>query len=506
MKQNSNYDVLVLGSGIAGLSFANYFLETQLNKPEQDRLSLAVISKGGPSQTNTAWAQGGIAAPIQDSDSIDLHVEDTLVAGSFVNDLAITKKIIQQAPKAIQDLVRWGVDFDVKEDGHYDLGLEGGHSKPRILHHQDITGAAVQKGILSYFLSLDGELKNYCKAIQVKKVEVGYEVLCYDVRHQTIHTLTCAQLVLATGGLGQLFEHTTNTTLSNGEGIYFAHQLGARLRDLAFIQFHPTGLYTTDGQDFLISEALRGAGATLLNSSLIPFMLNYDPRGDLAPRDVVSRAIWQEMKRGNHDFVYLDATHLSADLLNKHFSHLIEGCLKRTGIDLRKNPIPVTPMQHYSCGGIWTDEFGLSSLSNLFAVGECASTGFHGANRLASNSLLEGICMANFAVMHSLGTVSAPKALTHRPSKPELTKVYLLNKSELQKILSEVAGVVRKKSSLQKGYKALLAIQIKAEESPFTLEAFENTVALNLSLFILEDAISKETSIGVHYLEEGPCV
>ena len=208
MKQNSNYDVLVLGSGIAGLSFANYFLETQLNKPEQDRLSLAVISKGGPSQTNTAWAKGGIAAPIQGNDSIDLHVEDTLVAGSFVNDLAITKKIIQQAPKAIQDLVRWGVDFDIKEDGHYDLGLEGGHSKPRILHHQDITGAAVQKGILSYFLSLDGELKNYCRAIQVKKVEVGYEVLCYDIRHQTIHTLTCAQLVLATGGLGQLFEHT----------------------------------------------------------------------------------------------------------------------------------------------------------------------------------------------------------------------------------------------------------------------------------------------------------
>lgn len=502
MNQQKYYDVLVLGSGIAGLSFANYFLEQQSNTPKEHRLSLAVISKGNSSQTNTAWAQGGIAAPIQEDDTIDLHVEDTFLAGSHVNDPYITKKIIQQAPKAIQDLVRWGVDFDVKEDGNFDLGLEGGHSKPRILHHQDITGAAVQKGILSYFLSLNGTLLEYCHVIQVKQKGLGFEILCFHLQNQSLYTLICSKLILASGGLGQLFEHTTNTKLSNGEGIYFAHQLGAKLRDLAYIQFHPTGLYTTNGNDFLISEALRGAGATLLNADLIPFMLNYDSRGDLAPRDIVSRAIWHEMKRANQEFVYLDASHLPPENLNRHFSHLIEGCLERTGIDLRKHPIPVTPMQHYSCGGIWTDQFGHTSLNNLYAIGECASSGFHGANRLASNSLLEGICMAHFAVAHILKNWKGLQHFFKQRTNPSLPKVLDFNEREVKRIFSEVAGVVRNRSALLNGHKKLCTLKSKAKETEFTLDAFNHTVALNLSILILSDALAKKTSLGVHYLEE----
>lgn len=501
MSVRSTYDVVVLGSGIAGLSFANYFLESQQGKPLHQRLSLLVVSKGDAKQTNTAWAQGGIAAPINESDSFDQHIEDTIVAGNFANDKYITEKIILQAPKAIHDLVRWGVAFDKKENGQFDLGLEGGHSQPRILHHQDITGSAIQTGIINQFLSLGGDVKDNFVAIQVARTSTLYQVLFFDGVNHVFHTISCRYLVMATGGIGQLFEHTTNTSFSNGDGIYFAHQLGAAIRDLAYVQFHPTGLYTTDGKDFLISEALRGAGATLLNHDLIPFMKHYDQRGDLAPRDIVSRAIWQEMKLGNQPFVYLDATHISTEQLENHFSHLIEGCLERTGIDLRTHPIPVMPMQHYSCGGISTDEFGESTLSNLYAIGECASTGLHGANRLASNSLLEGICMADFAVKHLLSKEPQSISTLTLPTV-EQPKVFQLEKKEIKKILSNAAGVVRRKASLYDAYQQLVKIKEQAEETTFTISAFESTVALNLSILLLKDALSKEVSIGVHYIEQ----
>ena len=500
MTTKSAYDIIVLGSGIAGLSFANYFLEAQSYKLEDNRLSLLVVSKGDASQTNTAWAQGGIAAPVHDNDSFSQHIEDTIIAGGFANDKKITEKIIQQAPKAISDLLKWGVEFDRKDNGQFDLGLEGGHSQPRILHHQDITGSAIQAGLINNFFSLGGAVKDNFIAINVKRESDVYHILFFDKINNSFHTIACRQLVMATGGIGQLFEHTTNTSFSNGDGIYFAHQLGATIRDLAFVQFHPTGLYTTDGQDFLISEALRGAGATLLNHDFIPFMSSYDQRGDLAPRDIVSRAIWQEMKLANKPYVYLDATHISEEHLNQHFSHLIEGCLKRTGIDLRKDSIPVMPMQHYSCGGIWTDEFGVSSLDNLYAIGECASTGLHGANRLASNSLLEGICMADFAANHAL-LISDDSKFHLTQSTIDIPLVYELDNKQVRNIFSRAAGVIRKKSSLKEAYDKLQYIKVNAKETVFSIEAFENTVALNLSILLLKDALSKEISIGVHYIE-----
>lgn len=500
MKINTTYDVVVLGSGIAGLSFANYFLEAQQNQPKKQQLSLLVVSKGEVMQTNTAWAQGGIAAPINDNDSFDQHVEDTIVAGNFANDKQITEKIIQQAPKAINDLVKWGVAFDRKENGQFDLGLEGGHSQPRILHHQDITGSAIQSGLIKRFLTLGGQVKDNFIAVKVSRLSNLFVILFFDRINNSFHTVSCSHLVMATGGIGQLFEHTTNTSFSNGDGIYFAQQLGAAIRDFAYVQFHPTGLYTVDGQDFLISEALRGAGATLLNHDHVPFMLNYDQRGDLAPRDIVARAIWQEMKLANQPFVYLDATPIPTEQLNQHFSHLIDGCLKRTVLDLRKQPIPVMPMQHYSCGGILTNEFGQSTIPNLYAIGECASTGLHGANRLASNSLLEGICMADFAVKHLLESAYELKAASVY-SSVELPIVYQLNKKEIKKILSDAAGVIRRKASLKEAHQQLVNIKERAKETAFTIDAFESTVALHLSILLLEDALSKEVSIGVHYIE-----
>lgn len=495
------YDVLVLGSGIGGLSFANYFLEKQQNKSLNEQLSLLVVSKGEADQTNTAWAQGGIAAPVNEADSVSLHVMDTLNAGAYVNDVSVTEKIIGQAAEAVQDLISWGAEFDKNKLGEFDLGLEGGHSNARILHHRDVTGANIQKALFNRFNLLKGELKANCVAIKVTKDEKGFLVLLYDKVEKLLHSIYCAQLVMATGGIGQLFLHTTNTKDSNGDGIFLAHQLGAAIRDLAMVQFHPTGLYVREGKDFLITEALRGAGAELLNHEHESFMLKYDQRGSLAPRDIVSRAIWNEMKFGAKPFVWLDATKISIDHLNQHFSNIIKNCIDRVGIDLRKELIPVMPIQHYSCGGILTDEFGMSTVEGLYAIGECASTGLHGANRLASNSLLEGICMAKFASEKINGekpieTVSITNIPTDFPDQLSV------DVDQVKLILSEAAGVVRNRLSMTNAVENLEYLKRNAVSTLFEVADFENTVTLELSILLLQDAISKEESIGVHYVEK----
>ena len=500
MKMQSSYDVIVLGSGIAGLSFANYFLCAQQQKSIDKQLSLLVVSKGDANQTNTSWAQGGIAAPVDDSDSVPLHVQDTLNAGVYENDVYITHKIIAQAPFAIQDLVSWGATFDKNEEGEFDLGLEGGHSHPRILHHRDATGANIQLALNNQFSNLGGEVKSNFVAIDIQNSEKGFSILFFDRVLKTVHAISCNKLIMATGGVGQLFEHTTNTVHSNGDGIFLAQQLHAQIRDLSMIQFHPTGLYSEDGRDFLITEALRGAGAVLLNHDHEPFMKNYDERADLAPRDIVARAIWNEMKMAEKNFVWLDATAIDDHQMTSHFSTIISNCIERIGVDPRKNFIPVMPVQHYSCGGIITNEFGESTVPGLFALGECASTGLHGANRLASNSLLEGICMAKFASEK----IMQQGDFQHHPTSAEtieLPTVYDVDKSAVKSILSGAAGVIRKHTEMTDALEKLENIKAAAHTTQFNLSAFENTVALNLSISLLKDALSKKKSVGVHYIE-----
>jgi L-aspartate oxidase len=500
MKIQPSYDVVVLGSGIAGLSFANYFLSAQQQKSFDKRLSLLVVSKGDANQTNTSWAQGGIAAPIDDNDSVPLHVQDTLNAGVYENDEYITHKIIAQAPFAIQDLISWGATFDKNEEGEFDLGLEGGHSHPRILHHRDATGANIQFALNNQFSKLGGEVKSNFVAIDIQKKDKGFSILFFDRIQQTVHSVFCSQLIMATGGVGQLFEHTTNTVHSNGDGIFLAEQLHAQIRDLSMIQFHPTGLYSEDGRDFLITEALRGAGAVLLNHNHQPFMNNYDERADLAPRDIVARAIWNEMKVAGKNFVWLDATGIDDHQLTNHFSTIINNCIERVGVDPRTNFIPVMPVQHYSCGGIITNEFGESTVHGLFALGECASTGLHGANRLASNSLLEGICMAKFACER----ITQQGEFQHHPSISEtiaLPIVYDVDISVVKSILSDAAGVIRKHAEMTEALEKLEDIKAASTTAQFSLAAFENTVSLNLSILLLKDALSKKKSVGVHYIE-----
>lgn len=499
MMETNRYDVIVIGSGIAGLSFANYFLEQQQVLSTDQRKTLMVVSKGAPNDTNTSWAQGGIAAAIDPEDSILLHIQDTLNAGAHANNLEVTAKILAQAPEAINDLITWGAEFDRTAKGDFDLGLEGGHSYPRILHHKDATGANLQQALVQQYNKLGGSIHSHLVAVHVEKTEAGFVVLFYDSKQDDFKQYSCVYLVLATGGLGQLYEHTTNTQFSNGDGLVLAHHLSAVITDLAMIQFHPTGLYTTDGKDFLITEALRGAGAVLLNHDQQPFMKQYDSRGDLAPRDIVARAIWNEMHLANQPHVWLDATSIPADMFNHHFSTIVENCKNRIGIDPAKQWIPVVPMQHYSCGGILTNAFGESTVPGLFALGECASTGLHGANRLASNSLLEGICMARFASNHinTLSFDTKDKAIS---TSIQLPSVYDIDSATVKSVVSKAAGVTRKKSAMLAAMASLQETNAIKTKIEFSLNAFQNTVLLELAIMLLEDALQKEESIGVHYV------
>lgn len=500
MKQVIVYDVLVLGSGIAGLSLANYLLDQQHAKSSHQKLSILVISKGKINDTNTAWAQGGVAAVIDENDSIERHINDTLNAGAYVNDPVITRKIIGFAPQAIQDLISWGVTFDRNSNGEFDLGLEGGHDHPRILHHQDITGAVIQQSIQDYYLRNGGEIMNHMAAVDVVKTTEGFHVTLFDIKDQVTIEIFCAHLVIATGGLGQLFTRTTNTIFSTGDGIYLSHRLGASIKDLSMVQFHPTGLYVKDGPPFLISEALRGAGAELLDHEHVPFMQRYDQRASLAPRDIVSRAIWQEMQLSQKDYVWLDVRKIPKDILSKHFSNIVSNCISRSGVDPAKDLIPVSPIQHYSCGGIVTDGDGATNISGLYAIGECAYTGLHGANRLASNSLLEGICMARFAA-DQIGLSSPIRKMEVEFSSSALPSVLKLDINFIKEIFSQAAGVVRRKVKMREALVKLETIGSVKKQIPFNIQDFENTVMLQVSILLLRDALARESSIGVHYVE-----
>lgn len=500
MSACNKYDVLILGSGIAGLSLANYLIDKQRLKSENRKLKVLVVSKGEVNETNTAWAQGGVAAAVDTNDSIERHVNDTLAAGSYANDTDVTQKIISQAPEAIRDLIGWGVQFDKKSNGDFDLGLEGGHDHPRILHHQDITGAAIQHAIQEYFTRAGGEISNHTAAIDILKTVDGFWVTLFDLSgHKTVR-IFCVHLVMATGGIGQLFTRTTNTRYSTGDGIYLSHQLGAAIKELAMVQFHPTGLYVEENSSFLISEALRGAGAELLDHKELPFMHRYDPKGSLAPRDIVSRAIWQEMRLSGKEHVWLDARMISPQVLQHHFSNIVSNCISRAGVDPAKDLIPVAPIQHYSCGGIATDANGRTTIKGLYAIGECAHTGLHGANRLASNSLLEGIVMAKFVAQEITGTLQQELQIPAEPAW-ELPMVLSLDISNVKKIFSPAAGVMRNTAKMKEALRLLEDIKLNGNRIPFNVQDFENSIILQVSILLLKDALSKKSSIGVHYIE-----
>lgn len=441
----TNY--LIIGSGVAGLTFALKIANQFPNK------KITIATKANADESNTKYAQGGIAIVTDKiEDSYEKHIQDTLICGDGLCDESVVKMVITEGPKRLKELIEWGAKFDKNVAGTLDLGKEGGHSENRVVHHKDQTGKEIERAILNqviqkenitvldHHFAFDLITKNNCC--------IGANVL--DQKTKDILTFQAEYTLLATGGIGHLYGHTTNPVIATGDGIAMAYRAKAKIVEMEFIQFHPTALYdASTGTSFLISEAVRGFGAYLRTKKGHRFMPDYDTRGDLASRDIVSQSIELELKKSGDDCVYLDCSHIDLDAFIKHFPMIYNHCMN-IGIDIAKNWIPVVPAQHYLCGGIVVDKNGKTSVENLFACGECSRTGLHGANRLASNSLLEALVYSD-KIYHYLATHPFDKhqEIEHVQDwiSDEITEIdpeYIAKtKLKLQLLMRQSAGIVR---------------------------------------------------------------
>jgi len=457
------YDFLVIGSGIAGMSFA---------LKVADKYKVAILCKTTLDETNTSLAQGGISSVTNlQLDDYKKHIQDTLIAGSGVCDLKAVEKVVKNAPKQIKQLINWGVEFDKKNDGTFDLHKEGGHSEFRILHHKDTTGYEIQQrlkqrvqehsniDIFEHFFAIDIITQHHLGEIvtrQTPNIEC-YGVYALNQQTRSISTFLGKITMMATGGIGNVYLTSTNPVVATGDGIAMVHRARGIIKDMEFVQFHPTALfYPKIRPSFLITEALRGYGAELRTLKGQKFMLKYDERGSLAPRDIVARAIDTEMKQSGSDHVFLDVTHKNAEETKKHFPNIYDKCLS-LGIDITKDYIPVAPAAHYLCGGIAVNLNGESSIQRLYAAGECSCTGLHGANRLASNSLIEAIVYADAAAKDALTKVDniayndkVPLWNDEGTSLPEEMVLITQSVKEVEQIMSSYVGIVRSNLRLQR--------------------------------------------------------
>ena len=502
----AHYDTVVIGSGVAGLSFLHYFKKECALASKHH--SVALFCKAVLENTNTNWAQGGIAAvapqPNIHHDSTESHIQDTLIAGAHVNNKEVVKKVIEQGPQLMQDLISMGMPFDTNEAHQIDLAKEGGHAAHRVWHVKDYTGKALQQTLLHSIQNVEGlSLFEHYLVVSIEKNATGqFVVRVYDIKNNQFENYTATHVVLATGGLGQLYAQTTNAPVSTADGIYLANLLGAQIENLSFIQFHPTGLYANGSHTFLISEALRGAGAVLRNHAGVDFMHKYHPSGSLAPRDIVSRAIISEMENENVPYQFLDTTTIDKNILQTHFPLISETVKSLTGIDIATTFIPIVPTQHYSCGGIKVDAFGESTVQNLFAIGECASTGLHGANRLASNSLLEGLAFAKFAAQHiaqRTGPINEPITITQKTNPPLILSI---DTAAIKEVVSKYAGVKKSTKGIQTGLGRIQEmIHSAAPVTSFSVKDFEANCTSNVALLLFKDAAAQQKNLGVFYNE-----
>jgi L-aspartate oxidase len=494
MKQS--YDIVIVGSGIGGLSTLLYLSETTIYK--EGNLSIGLLVKGSLVQTNTNWAQGGIAAVKSLDDNFDKHINDTLNAGAFINDKYIVEKVINSAPNLIKDLIDWGVQFDKKNNGEYDLAKEGGHSDARIWHKEDQTGKDIQSALIDKIKNLPNvDVFENTTLINAEKVDYNTFSIQIVDNNNYFNRILCSKLVIATGGIGGLFEKSTNQEIATGDGIFIANKLGAKTENLSYVQFHPTGLYQEGSVSFLITEALRGSGAILKNEQGEAFMCKYDERLELAPRDIVSRSITTEINQQKLPYVYLDATKIDAERIENHYPNIKKECNLRLGLNIQNDFIPVIPVQHYSCGGVKVNEYGETAISGLFAIGEVASTGLHGANRLASNSLLEAIAFAKFSIP------SLTKNLSNNlinSDNYELVKLLKVDKTAIQKIISRNGGIIKSNEGLNQALYQLLEIKSKAIESDkFSLSNFEANCILETAILLILDALNQKENKGVYF-------
>lgn len=510
------YDVIVVGSGIAGLSFA-------LKVAESGR-SVAIITKKNSAESNTNYAQGGIAAVTSKTDDVAMHVADTLDAGDGLCDAEVVQEILKDGPACIDELIKRGVDFTQLNDGRVSLGKEGGHSKRRILHVQDVTGKAIEQALLQAIADAPNicALEHYfaielitAKKLQLESPDRIVGLYALNTHSGIVETFEAEAVLLATGGIGQVYEYTTNPVIATGDGIAMAYRAGVEIRNMEFIQFHPTAFYSPDGSRFLISEAVRGEGAILKNLDGEAFMHKYDSRADLAPRDIVARAIDSEMKESGARHVWLDVREIPKTTLLERFPNIYEYCAER-GIQIESEMIPVVPAAHYLCGGVLTALDAATSLPGLYACGEVACTGLHGANRLASNSLLEAVVMArrgSLAVVEYLNSISVDGVALPVWADGDLLDsdervVLTHNRDELKRTLWDYVSIVRTEKRLQR---AQTRIQVLANEINEYYWNFKVDVSLlelrNMILvasLIVQCGLQRRESRGLHYTTDHP--
>jgi L-aspartate oxidase len=513
-------DFLVIGSGIAGLSYA---------LKVADHGKVLIITKAKADETATKYAQGGIAAVMYTPDTYAKHILDTMNAGDELCNPEIVSIAITESTERVKELVEWGVEFDKKDSGRFDLHKEGGHSEFRVLHYKDQTGAEIERALLSKVKKHPNIeiLENHFTVDLITQHHLGIEInrrttdiTCFGAyilnpETREIHTVLSKITLLATGGAGQVYGNTTNPEIATGDGIAMVYRAKGVVENMEFIQFHPTTLYNPDEKpSFLITEALRGFGAILKTRTGVEFMYKYDERGSLAPRDIVARAIDNEMKISGDDFVCLDCRHLDTNELIQHFPTIYAKCLS-LGINITKEMIPVVPGAHYTCGGIKVDEYARSSIKNLYATGECASTGLHGANRLASNSLLESAVFSHRAALDSSGII---RTLEINHDVPDWNaegmilneEMVLITQSlkEVQAIMTSYVGIVRSDLRLQRAFDRLQIIYRETEDlyhkSILTLKLCELRNIINIGYLIIKMALARKESRGLHYSIDYP--
>lgn len=530
-------DFLVIGSGIAGLTYAIKIAKAFPGK------QVIIITKATADETNTKYAQGGVAGVWDANDSFEKHIEDTLIAGDGLCNGKIVEIVVHEGPERIREIIDYGAEFDKDETGEYTLGREGGHSENRILHHKDVTGREIERALLKEIKEFHNiRIINYCFVLDIiTQHHLGFlvtksttDITCYGVYvlnnfNNQIEKILSPVIVLATGGCGQVYRTTTNPHVATGDGVAMVYRAKGKVENMEFIQFHPTALYEPGvSPSFLITEAVRGDGGILRNKNGEAFMPRYDERKDLAPRDIVARAIDNEMKRTGTEYVYLDCRHMNMEKFLHHFPNIYEKCLS-IGIDVAKQMIPVAPAAHYSCGGIKTDEWARSSIINLYAFGECACTGLHGANRLASNSLLEAMVFGHRAYLDTLEKMKADLC-THAGLKPfpfegdlekavpdwnaqgtsEPKEMILITQSlkELQQIMSDYVGIVRNDVRLKRAMRRLDLLFDETEalykSTKVSPQLCELRNLITVGYVIVKSAEFRKESRGLHYNTDHP--
>ena len=518
---SKNVDFLVIGSGVAGLSFA-------LKAAAHGKV--LIVTKANEDESNTKYAQGGVAVVVdKKDDSFEKHIKDTLIAGDGLCDPEVVEAVVKEGPERINEIIDYGTNFDKNNEGIYDLAKEGGHSEYRVLHYKDITGFEIERAlleqvhsnanieILTHYFAVDLITQHHLGEFVDKSSKdiTCYGVYAFNTETATVEKILSKVTVMAAGGAGHIYSVTTNPTIATGDGVAMVYRAKGKVRNMEFIQFHPTALYNPgEYPSFLISEAVRGFGGVLKRTNGQPFMQEYDERGSLAPRDIVARAIDSEIKKSGEDFVYLDVTHRSkADIL-QHFPNIYAKCLE-VGIDMTRDMIPVAPACHYMCGGVLVDHQGRSSILQLYACGECASTGLHGANRLASNSLLEALVFAHRIytdAVKAFETAVIPNGIPDWDEKGvQLSNEDILvthNIREMQKLMNDYVGIVRSDFRLERAMRRLGLLYEETEDfykkTKLSVKLCELRNLIQVSYLVVKSAMMRKESRGLHYTTDYP--